>query len=204
MTLEKLCPGSWGSNCYLLVSGTHAAVVDPSVKAETLCTLLQQKYGATLDFILLTHGHFDHVVSVDTLRDLTGASLYMHKWDAEMLSDAKKSAFYTFFRVDQTYRAPERLLEDGDELTLGEETIRVIATPGHSMGSVCYLCNDEFLITGDTLFAMGYGRYDLWGGDEKTLFDSLASLRSLPQHLPIYPGHGESALLGAALDNIIY
>lgn len=204
MTLEKLCPGSWGSNCYLLISGTHAAVVDPSVKAETLCTLLQQKYGATLDYILLTHGHFDHIVSVDSLRDLTHAPLCVHKWDAEMLSDSQKNAFFTFFRTDRTYRPAERLLEDGNELLLGDETIRVIATPGHSMGSVCYLCNDEFLITGDTLFQMGYGRYDLWGGDEKTLFDSLASLRSLPASLPIHPGHGESSTLGAALDNVIY
>lgn len=204
MTIERLCPGAWGSNCYLLVANGHAAVVDPSADAGTIRTVLQQKYGAVLDYILLTHGHFDHIVSVDTLRDLSGAPLCVHERDAEMLADSHKNAFYTFFRTEKSYRAPERLLRDGDELMLGDEIIRVIHTPGHSQGSVCYLCNNELLITGDLLFAMGYGRYDLYGGNEQILFDSLASLRSLPQSLPIYPGHGESVTLGAALDYVIY
>lgn len=204
LTIENLYPGAWGSNCYLLVSGNHAAVVDPSADANTIRNTLQQKYGASLDFILLTHGHFDHIVSADSLRDLTGAPLYIHKWDAEMLADSKKNAFYSFFRMDRTYRPAERLLEDGDVLSLGEESIRVISTPGHSQGSVCYLCNEEFLITGDTLFENAYGRYDLWGGNEESLFSSLASLRDLNQALPIYPGHGACAKLGAALDNILY
>ena len=204
MTVEKLYPGAWGANCYLLVAGTHAAVVDPSANASTIRNTLQQKYGASLDYILLTHGHFDHIVSVDTLRDLTAAPLCVHKWDAEMLADSKKNAFFTFFRTDRTYRPAERLLEDGDLLTLGEETIRVISTPGHSQGSVCYLCNNEFLITGDTLFENAYGRYDLWGGNEEALFASLSSLRELDPTLPIYPGHGESTRLGNALDNVLY
>ena len=204
MKIEKLYPGAWGSNCYLLVSGTHAAVVDPSADANTIRNTLSQKYGATLDYILLTHGHFDHIVSVDTLREMTGAPLCIHKWDAEMLADSKKNAFYTFFRTERCYRPAERLLADDDKLSLGEETIRVIATPGHSQGSVCYLCNGEFLITGDTLFENGYGRYDLWGGNASALFSSLSSLRELDQNLTIYPGHGGSARLGDALDNTIY
>ena len=121
-----------------------------------------------------------------------------------MLTDAHKNAFFTFFRQERVYRAPERMLADGDELHLGDEIIRVISTPGHSQGSVCFLCNDEFLLTGDTLFADGYGRYDLYGGDGEILFASLASLRTLPPSLPIYPGHGESTHLGMALDNILY
>ena len=204
LQIENLYPGAWGANCYLLVSGSHAAVVDPSADANTIRNTLQQKYGASLDLILLTHGHFDHIVSVDSLRDLTGAPLCIHKWDAEMLSDSKKNAFYTFFRTERNYRPAERLLEDGDTLSLGDESIRVIATPGHSQGSVCYLCNNDFLITGDTLFENAYGRYDLWGGNESALFSSLESLRNLDQSLTIYPGHGESATLGSALDNVLY
>ena len=203
MQIENLYPGAWGANCYLLVSDGHAAVVDPSADANTVRNTLQQKYGATLDYILLTHGHFDHIVSVDTLRDLTGAPLCIHKWDAEMLSDSKKNAFYTFFRTERNYRPAEKLLEDGDELRLGNEIIRVIATPGHSQGSVCYLCNNEFLITGDTLFESAYGRYDLWGGNEQALFASLHSLRKLDPDLTIYPGHGESEKLRTALNNVL-
>ena len=203
MEIRNLYPGSWGSNCYLLVSDGHAAVVDPSADARTILNAVQAE-GATLDCILLTHGHFDHIVSVDSLRDATGAPLYIHKFDAEMLTDGRKNAFYTFFRMDKVYRPADRLLSDGDELTLGNERIRVIHTPGHSQGSVCYLCNDELLLTGDTLFSDTYGRYDLWGGNASSLFSSLSSLRELPQELTIYPGHGEASLLRNALDVAFY
>ena len=203
MKIQNLYPGSWGSNCYLLTVDAHAAVVDPSADAKTILTAVQCA-GANLEFILLTHGHFDHITSVDALRDATKAPLLIHRDDAGMLTDAHKNAFYTFFRMERTYRAPDQLLDDGTELTLGNETICLINTPGHSQGSSCFLCNEEFLITGDTLFADSYGRYDLYGGSRELLFDSLQSLRKLPQKLPIYPGHGESAILGAALDNILF
>ena len=203
MEIFNLYPGSWGSNCYLLMANGRAAVVDPSANAQTIVDALGEK-GATLDFILLTHGHFDHIVSVDSLRDMTGAPLYIHEQDAEMLTDARKNAFFTFFRSHRTYRPAEKTLTNGDVLTLGGESIRVIATPGHSKGSVCYLCDDRFLITGDTLFAEGYGRYDLFGGNPKTLFETLDGMRKLPPQLPIYPGHGEPSRLGAALETILY
>ena len=203
MEIRNLYPGSWGSNCYLLTTGGHAAVVDPSADAHTILNAVKAE-GATLDFILLTHGHFDHIVSVDTLRDATGAPLYIHAFDAEMLTDSRKNAFYTFFRMEKSYRPADKLLSDGDELTLGNETIRVIHTPGHSQGSVCYLAGDALLLTGDTLFSNTYGRYDLWGGDAQTLLASLSDMQSLPQDLPIYPGHGESVPLGTALDQLRY
>ena len=203
MEIQNLYPGSWGSNCYLLTVGEHAAVVDPSADAKTIVNAIKCA-GAKLEMILLTHGHFDHIVSVDTLRDATGAPLLVHESDAGMLSDAHKNAFYTFFHMDRTYRAPEKTFADGELLTLGDETIRVISTPGHSQGSVCFDCNGEFLLTGDTLFADGYGRFDLYGGNREILFHSLVQMRQLPQNLLIYPGHGDTERLGTALDNIIY
>lgn len=178
-------------------------LVDPSADAISLTELLK-KEELTLDVILLTHGHFDHIVSVDKLRERTGAPLYIHEGDAQMLGDAQKNAFFTFFGMHRTYRPAERLLYDGERLALGDEWIRVIHTPGHSMGSVCYLCNDEFLLTGDTLFEEGFGRCDLFGGSFDTLRRSLLRLRELDQALPIYPGHGESTLLGHALDTVVY
>ncbi|MBR2019971.1 MAG: MBL fold metallo-hydrolase [Clostridia bacterium] len=203
MEIENLYPGSWGSNCYLLTSGSHAALVDPSANASTLLNAVAQK-GAVLDFILLTHGHFDHIVSIDVLRQYTDAPVMIHEHDAEMLGDATKNAFYTFFRQEKTYRAADRELSDGETLMLGTEPIRVLHTPGHSPGSVCYLCNDEFLLTGDTLFDEGVGRCDLWKGDADRLKESLAKLRTYPQNLPIYPGHGAPARLGIALDMAAY
>ncbi len=202
MRILTLYPGSWGSNCYILQSGSHAAVVDPSPRAEQILNILEQN-GAVIDYILLTHGHFDHIVSIDSLRDLTSAPVLIHEADAELPVDAKKNAFYYFFRMDQSYRAPERSLKSDEILTLGEETIRVIHTPGHTAGSVCYLCNDEFLLTGDTIFDVGRGRTDLYGGDEVVLLQTLRNMRALPQSLPIYPGHGTSTTLGVALDQAL-
>ena len=204
MEIENLYPGSWGSNCYLLTVGSHAALVDPSANASTLMDAVAQK-GALLDYILLTHGHFDHIVSIDTLRQYTDAPVIIHENDAEMLGDSSKNAFYTFFRQERTYCDADRLLNDGESLKIGDETIRVIHTPGHSPGSVCYLCNEgQFMLTGDTLFDEGVGRCDLWKGDRDRLRDSLKKLRDYPQNNLIYPGHGAPARLGIALDLAAY
>ncbi|MBQ9760160.1 MAG: MBL fold metallo-hydrolase [Clostridia bacterium] len=203
MKIENLYPGAWGSNCYLLSSDSHAAIVDPSANTDTIVNHLSHK-GLTLDYILLTHGHFDHIVSIDTLRDKTGVPVYVHEADLLLPEDAHKNAFYLFFRMERQYRRPEKTLRDRQILRLGEENIRVIHTPGHTAGGVCFLCNDEFLLTGDTLFADSYGRYDLYGGDVTVLFQSLRDLRNFSPDLTIYPGHGESARLGDALDNVLY
>lgn len=203
MKIQNLYPGAWGSNCYLLSVGMHAAIVDPSADANTVLNTLAQQ-GLTLDMILLTHGHFDHIISIDTLRDRTGVPVYIHEADLWMPEDSHKNAFYTCFGIDRVYRRPDKTVRDGEILTLGDETIHVIHTPGHTAGSCCFLCNNEFLITGDTLFSDTYGRCDLYSGDEAVIFHSLREMRSLPSSLPIYPGHGDTALLGDALDTVIY
>ena len=202
MRIRNLYPGSWGSNCYLLLSGTHAAVVDPSAPVGSILDALREE-GAQVDCILLTHGHFDHIVSLDALREKTGAPALIHADDMELPGDARKNAFFTVFGMDRHYRTPNRALTDGARLELGDESIRVIHTPGHTAGSVCYLCGEgagAVLLTGDTLFAQGVGRTDLYGGDSRQLAASLARLRSLPPELPIHPGHGPSGILGEALD----
>ncbi len=207
MNIYTLFPRSFGSNCYVVTSfdqdgRLHAAVIDPSVDADEILQLIADK-GALLESIILTHGHFDHIMSLDNLRDMTGAPAYIHKDDAEMLSDGEKNAHSFFFGNDKKWRPAENLLADGDVLTLGSETMKVISTPGHSKGSICLLCGD-FLITGDTLFANGYGRFDLHGGNPTQLAASLSGLRELDGSLTFYPGHGDPARLGSALDNLIY
>ena len=207
MEIYCLYPDNFGANCYILVSESKtgerfAAVIDPSVEASEIIRSLAQ-HGAVLKYTLLTHGHFDHVSSIDTLRNMTGVPVYIHRDDAEMLADSYKSAYAYFFGYHMKWREADRLLEDGDVLTLGDEEIKVISTPGHSKGSVCFLCNG-FLITGDTVFANGFGRTDLHGGNMATLQGSILSLRALDQKLKIYPGHGDPSILGHALDNIMY
>lgn len=200
MDIYNLFPGSFGSNCYLLISGNQAAVVDPSAYADVILQKIAEK-DATLQYILLTHGHFDHICSLDALREKTGVPAYIHKGDADMPSDSLKNAFSIFFGQSRSYRAPEKILADGDVLTLGGEDIRVLHTPGHTEGSVCYLCGDKLLLTGDTLFDRGFGRYDLYGGDPFKIRRSLERLALLDRSLTIYAGHGSPTDLGDAVDN---
>ena len=200
MEIYNLFPGSFASNCYLLISGNQAAVVDPSANADVILQKAAE-HGATLQYILLTHGHFDHICSLDSLREKANVPAYIHVGDADMPSNAHKNAFYTFFGQMRTYRAPEKTLVEGDVLTLGNETIRVLHTPGHTEGSVCYLCGEKILITGDTLFERGFGRYDLYGGDLFKLRRSLSRLAALDHSLTIYTGHGSPTDLGDAVQN---
>lgn len=199
MKIRCLYPGSFAANCYLLVSGTHAAVVDPSPDAQTILDELHA-LQATPESLLLTHGHFDHILSLDTLRERTGIPAFLHAGDRDYPQDAVKNAFYPFFRQKRQWNAPDRILTDGEVLTLGEETIRVLHTPGHTPGSVCFLLNGgRDILTGDTLFASSYGRCDLPGGDFSRLRESIKVLSHLDPDATVYPGHGEPARLGDAL-----
>lgn len=200
MEIYNLFPGSFGSNCYLLISGKEAAVVDPSANADDILQKISQ-HGASLRYILLTHGHFDHICSLDTLRQKSGVPAYIHADDLDMPGNAFKNAFYFFFSNERSWRAPEKPLGDGDLLPLGKESVRVIHTPGHTNGSVCFLCGEDILLTGDTLFANGYGRCDLYGGSPSKLHLSLKRLSLLDPSLTIYPGHNSPANLGTALQN---
>ncbi len=205
VTVHNLFSGSWLSNCYVLISrdadgSTHAAVVDPSSPSDEICEFLES-IGATLDMIIMTHGHFDHIMSLDSLRERTGAPAYIHESDAEMLSDSEKNAYSFFFSQKLETMPPEHTLRDGDILTLGDEKIKAIHLPGHSKGSIALLCNG-FILTGDTLFDGGIGRCDLYGGNMRKLYSSLGRLKKLDPSLKIYPGHGNGTTLGHALDSI--
>ena len=113
------------------------------------------------------------------------------------------NAFLTFFGKDRSYKPADGLLKDRDVISLGSSEIKVIHTPGHSMGSICLLC-DDFIVTGDTLFSDTVGRSDLWGGNQAALVSSLERLRSLDPSIMIYAGHGAPERLGIALDNSAY
>ncbi len=203
MRVVPIASRSLGSNTYLIISGTHALVVDPSVSVAAIDEAADEA-GVIIEGVLLTHGHYDHMLSMDALCRRPGIPSMIHAEDAVMLTNGKANAFYTFYGKERTFRPADRLLTDGEEITLGDEVIRVIHTPGHSRGSCCFLCGDDRLVTGDTVFAEGFGRYDLYGGDAELLKRSLSLLRTMNPRLRIYPGHGPRAFLGDALDTFAY
>ena len=185
----KFCPRSYvGSNSYLIVSGDEAAIVDPSVPYDSIASHLS---GARLRYILLTHCHFDHILKVDEYVERTGAEVIVGELDRAGLSSPITNCYRYFMGSEDGYFGKAETVRDGERLPLGSGTIKVIATPGHTAGGVCYLADSD-LFAGDTVFAGGgYGRCDLPGGDEATLFASISRLCSLPDEVAVYPGHGE-------------
>ena len=180
-------PAPYFTNSFLLVSGGEAAIIDPAPDAARFAPLLE-KENARLTHILLTHGHFDHVYGLDSVRAA---------WPAARLCLFRADAVGTEDRPVK--ESPEILwFTDGQTLTVGQAELTVLHTPGHTPGSCCWLC-EGVLVSGDTLFAGSAGRTDLPGGDWETLMRSLRRLAddpALPDELRVLPGHGAFTTLG--------
>ncbi len=181
------------TNCYLV--GTrqkNAVAIDPGDNASNVLSLLQEK-GWTLKKILLTHGHFDHAMAVNDLVDATGAQVYIHKEDQELITDSTK--FYVFHQPFGEFRPISAIsLEDGQDVTLDELAFHCIHTPGHTKGSCVYLCGDT-MFSGDTLFAGSCGRTDFYGGSHAQIVQSLHKLADLEGNYRVLPGHEEETTL---------
>ena len=147
--------------------------------------------GLTLDAILLTHGHFDHVGAVEALVKATGCKLWMSQSDYTQRKNPMNDYLYPLH--DQTF-CEVSFCEEGEAIPVGGLTFRVMETPGHTWGSVCYLCEDA-MFCGDTLFAGSCGRTDLPGGDRVTMLNSLERLSQMDTDYRVFPGHGESSTL---------
>lgn len=183
------------SNCYLLVDEKtgEGAVVDPAWYGDAL----KKAIGDTkIKYILLTHGHFDHIFGVHGLREASGAKVVIHEKDAGYLLDPKKSLAEGNFPEMQIPVEADMFVKDGDILTLGDEEIKVMHTPGHTMGSVCYICeNDRVILSGDTLFCMTAGRTDFPDGSDEMMIASLKRLIVLEGDYVVYPGHNRITTL---------
>lgn len=179
--------GHW-SNSYLIVSGSEAALVDPACTPSHVTDALTDN-GCELKYILLTHGHYDHTKYVTQVKAQSQSKVCIHRLDNELLGDSEKNCCLLFNTTEQNAPDADILLSDGDELALGSDTIRVMHTPGHTRGSVCYICGGV-MFTGDTLFCGSVGRTDFYGGDGAELCASLARLRELEGEYELYPGHG--------------
>jgi len=198
MILKTLVVGALETNCYLLgcERTRQGAIIDPGDDSVDIL-LAVRELGLKVDWILLTHFHFDHVLAAHAVQRSTGARVAIHTEDAPLLHHppavlrAFGPAASPSLRIDQP-------LADGDILTVGDVTIEALHTPGHTPGSISfYLSSEKAVFSGDALFCEGIGRTDLPGGSYQTLLESIARrLLTLPDETAVYPGHGPATTIG--------
>lgn len=188
--------GPMENNVYLLVDddGRRAVAVDCSIGAEAVLRYADEN-GLTIGLIVNTHGHLDHVYNNKLFKERTGASLAIHPADLPYLERLSEMAAAWGLPPTES-PGPDVLLEDGQRLQVGNISLEVIHTPGHTPGSIC-LYLPGLLISGDTLFRESIGRTDLPGGSFPQLISSIrAKLLPLPDETAVYPGHGPPTSIG--------
>ena len=187
MEIKIFEAGPLSANNYLLTDGDEAVLIDCSgVKAEIIDAL----DGKKLKYILLTHGHFDHILGVNEMKEKTGAKVLVNESDVDRMKECSDIMQSFGFGSVETPVADE-YLTDGEIIRFGNTEIKVIYTPGHTQGSVCYQVDDK-LFSGDTLFKDCFGRCDLPGGDFSKIQTSIKDiLFELDENTTVFPGHGE-------------
>ena len=195
MEFKRLPLGIYQANCYILhdEKTKEAAVIDPGGDFPELKSYIESN-GLSVKYIIVTHGHGDHIGALRELKDYSKAIICVHKEDHEMLGSKSKN-YSEIVAGTGVEMSADRLLEDGDVLELGETKLKIIHTPGHSRGGVCVYCEGN-LFSGDTLFAGSIGRTDLTGGSFDEIIASIKSkILILPENTAVYPGHGSSTTI---------
>lgn len=196
MFLKTITAGPLGVNCYLIAcENTKAgAVIDPGADAPQILKTIKDN-NLDIKYILLTHGHVDHLAHLTRLKGELNAQFLMHQDDAFLLKGLFAQALM-FGLPNPGNPKPDRFLSDGEEIILGDLKINVLHAPGHSPGSITFHVEDK-LFVGDLIFSGSIGRTDLPKGDYQTLIDSVQTkIFTLPDETIIYPGHGPETTVG--------
>ena len=196
MIIEKLDLGSFASNCYIVgaESNKEGIVIDPGAEADLILGRVEA-LGLRLKFIVLTHPHRDHIGALREVKEASGAVVAIHADDAEALQIPPSRSMPG--HSHSLPPPPGRLLKDGDNLEFGDQYLLVLHTPGHSPGGICLL-GEGVLFSGDTLFNLGIGRFDMRGGNGRQLMTSIyTKLMVLPDSTLVYPGHGPETTIGS-------
>lgn len=201
MKIKQFVLNPFQENTYLLYDETGEAIIvdagcyTPSEAVEVKRFTDENKL--TVKFLVNTHCHIDHILGINALQDIYSVDSYAHREELPTLQMAPQHAMM-FGLVIDTVPKVEKTIDDGDELKFGNTTLKVIHTPGHTLGGVClYSEKDKMLITGDTLFQGSIGRTDLGGGSFDTIIHSITTkLLTLPDDVMIFPGHGDSSTIG--------
>lgn len=184
----KLVVGQLQENCFILFDeNKDAFVVDPGGSSENIIEAIE-KNSLNIKYILLTHGHFDHVGAVAALVEKYKAPVYLSKKDRAFL-ESPKEVRASAFGMQIEAADVDVFVKDGDEIPFSGGTIKVIETPGHTLGSVCYLF-ENYLFAGDTLFNGSIGRTDFPESDHSLMVESLKKLKKLDDEIYVLSGHG--------------
>ena len=194
LKVKRYSVGNLRANCYILHNAEEnvSAIVDPGGESAKLEEAIK-KIGK-VKYIFLTHGHFDHISEAKKYKDMTGAKIVIGKDEEKFLSDSSLNLSAKYSRSPISPFGADVLVNDGDVIKLGNSEVKVIFTPGHTIGSVCYLI-DDMIFSGDTLFRGEIGRTDLKSGNMELMKVSLKKLYELNKEYTVYPGHGLFTLL---------
>lgn len=197
--------GPLKTNCYLIkdLDKNKMAIIDPGGISKALDEEILRDKEKNFSYILLTHGHFDHIRKAQRYRELTGAKIVILKDEKEFTKDSGLNLSKDFGKNAVEPFEADIFVEDGDVINLGNTKIKVLKTPGHTKGSVCYVLED-CIFSGDTLMKGSIGRTDLVTGCEKDMLDSIKKIDSLKGNFVIYPGHGDFTDLDYERKNNFY